>query len=114
MAREREEFLDHLFGTYREVLGDFEPSPSFTARVWQQIEARRNDSGGWVAHLCTWAPRLAAASALATVLMAAYFGSRLDGGEEAVLLDASYVDVLALDSMEEQDGALWMLAENGR
>lgn len=115
MTLERDEFLNHLFGTYRELLGSFEPSAAFNAKVWARIEARKRESLGWASYLISWSPRLAlAAVVLAAVLLfaAPWMGTGADS--QSALLDASYVDVLALESMDDQGGALWVLAENGR
>jgi hypothetical protein len=114
MQQNRETVMDRLFGTYRQLLGDFEPTPTFAARVWRAIEARKLERTSWAAYLISWAPRLACASvAVAAMLIAAQW-TPLGNNVESALLDASYVDVLTLDSLDEQDGALWVLAENGQ
>jgi len=108
---ERNEFLDRLFATYRSLLGDFEPSAAFVAKVWQRIEARRAERGGWASYLVAWAPRLAYGSlALALILIASQWLPINDRREDA-LIESSYVDVLTENSLDEQDGALWALAE---
>lgn len=111
---ERDEFLNRLFAMYRSLLGDFEPSPAFIAKVWQRIEARREEQGGWASYLVAWAPRLAyGALALALILIASQWLPINDRREDA-LIESSYVDVLTENSLDEQDGALWALAEHRR
>ncbi len=114
MQPDREKSLDRLFAAYRELLGDFEPTPTFAARVWLGIEARKLESTSWVAYLIAWSPRLAVASAAVAALLIASQWMPLSDGARATVLDSTYVDILALDSMDEQDGALWTLAENGK
>ena len=119
--RNRDEFLGRLFATYRDLLGDFEPSPSFAAKVWTGIEARKRAvaEGGqeidfWSAWLLAWSPRVAfAALACAALLTAAQW---LPFGQDrgAAVLEASYVDVLVEDTLGEGDDAMWVLAENGK
>ena len=114
MQRESETVMDRLFGAYRQFLGEFEPTPMFVARVWRAIEARKLERTSWAAYLIWWAPRLACASfAIAAILVAAQW-TPLGNDVKSALLDATYVDVLALDSIDEQDGALWIVAENGK
>ncbi len=115
MTLKRDEFLNHLFGTYRDLLGAFEPTPAFNAKVWARIEARKRESLNWASYLIAWSPRLAFAAVLlaAALLVAApWMGTGADS--QSALLDASYVDMLALESMDDQGGALLVLAENGR
>ena len=115
MTSQRDEFLNHLLGTYRELLGSFESTGAFNAKVWARIEARKRESLNWASFLIAWSPRLAfAAMVLAAALLVATPWMGEDAGSQSALLDASYVDVLALESMDDQGGALWVLAENGR
>lgn len=110
----RDDFLDRLFATYRSLVGDFEPSPAFIAMVWQRIEARREEQGGWASYLVAWTPRLLYGSlALALILIASQWLPINDRREDA-LMESSYVDVLTENSLDEQDSALWALAEYRR
>ena len=101
------QFLTHLLSVYRDLLGPFEPSPHFNARLWARIEKRRLRAASGMSYWIAWAPRLAlAAVVLAAALLATTpWLSPQDDGKSA-LLDSSYVDVLA--------GDYWVLAENGR
>lgn len=114
MAMNRDEFLDRLFAMYKELLGEFEPTPAFVAKVWARIDSRRQERASWASYLIAWSPRLAIASFAVAALLVASQWMPLRYESDSALLDSSYVDVLALDSMEEQDEALWVLAENGR
>ena len=114
MPPNRDEFLDRLFELYRELLGEFEPTPAFVAKVWARIDARKQARASWASYLIAWSPRLAIASFALAALLVASEWMPLGNGSDSVLLDSSYVDVLALDSMEGQDEALSVLAENGR
>lgn len=113
MQPNRDAFLDRMFATYRELLGDYEPTPAFTALVWRRIEARKAEGVGWAAYLFAWAPRLAFGSlVLAVLLLLSNWVQPQD--TDSIVLDSTYVDALALDSMDEDDEALWVLAENGQ
>jgi hypothetical protein len=114
MTTNRDEFLDRLFGMYREVLGEFEPTPAFVAKVWAKIDSRRRERASWASYLIAWSPRLAIASFAVAALLVASQWMPIGNESDSALLDSSYVDVLALDSMDEQDEALWVLAENGK
>ena len=114
MTENRDQFLNRLFRMYSDLLGEFEPSPAFVAKVWAGIEARKQEKASWAFYLIAWAPRLAIASVAAAALLTASYWMLPSGSTESALLDSSYVDVLALDSMDGQDGALWVLAENGK
>lgn len=107
MSASDRRFLTHLLSVYRDLLGPFEPSPHFNARLWARIEKRRLRAASGMSYWIAWAPRLAlAAVVLAAALLAATpWLAPQDGGKSA-LLDSSYVDVLA--------GDYWVLAENGR
>ncbi len=115
MSAPDRQFLSHLLSTYKDLLGPLEPSPHFNAGLWARIEESRLSGSSWMSYWIAWAPRLALAAVMvATALLAAApWLSPEDGGQSA-LLDSSYVDVLARDSMDDPDGALWVLAENGR
>ncbi len=114
MQNSRDEFLDHLFAVYRELLGDYEAGPSFIAEVWAKIEARRREQSSWLTYLLKWAPRLAVSAAAIAALLTASLWIQSAWQRDSELLDASYVDVLMLDSIDEQDGAIWMVARNGK
>ena len=114
MIINRDEFLDRLFGMYKELLGEFEPTPAFVAKVWAEIDSRRQARTSWAHYLITWSPRLALASLAVAALLVASQWTTFGTESDSALLDSSYVDVLALDSIDEQDEALWVLAENGR
>jgi hypothetical protein len=83
--------LDALWEEYRDACPDPEPSPGFMPGLWQRIEARR------VANLSVFR-RLAQACVVATlaltVLMGVVLIPRL---EDALVYNATYVDVLAAD-----------------
>ena len=113
MQTNRDEFLNRLFAIYRDLLGEFEPSPAFAARVWSAIDARKRENASWASYLIAWSPRLAFASmALAgLVAFSHWVTAGTDGG--SVVLEASYEDVLIRNAMDQRDGAIWVLAENG-
>lgn len=113
MTTDREDFLRRLLAAYKALLGEFEPSPAFVPGVWRAIEARR-ERGAWRHYLIAWSPRIGLAAVAVAVLLIASQWLPLGNGTESALIDSSYVDVLAMDSMDEEDGALWVLAENGR
>lgn len=110
--RTGDEFLDRMFAAYREALGEFRSSPQFLPLLWARIEARR--PAGWFTHLAAWSPRLALAALAFAALLIASLGLPYGQSNESAVLEASYVDVLTLDSMDEHDRALWQLAENKR
>ncbi len=114
MAANRDQYLNRLFGVYKELLGDFEPSPAFVAEVRAKIDSREQERASWASYLIAWSPRLAIASFAVAALLVASQWMPIGNESDSALLDSSYVDVLALDSMEEQDEALWVLAENGK
>ena len=114
MQADREEFVGRLLATYRSLLGDFEPSPAFVGMVWRTIEARHAEGSGWASYLVAWAPRLAYASAAAAALLIVSQWVSAESGREALVIDSAYVDVLAMNSVDEQDGALWMSVANRR
>ena len=116
----RDEFLGRLFATYRELLGEFEPSPAFSAKVWAAIEARRRlvadrrqEMDFWTACLTALSPRLAFAALAFAALLAATQWLALGDARSAAVLEASYVDVLVQNAIGEPDEAVWVVAENG-
>ncbi|MCY4595720.1 MAG: hypothetical protein OXC19_13105 [Bryobacterales bacterium] len=114
LQTDREEFLSRLFATYKNLLGDFEPTPAFIPMVWRRIEARRNERDSWANYLVAWSPRLAFTSVAAALLLIASLWLPSESDREAALINTTYVDVLTASSMDEQDGALWALAANRR
>ena len=114
MKTKPNEFLDRLFAVYRELMVAFEPGPSFVAEVWAKIRSRREEQTGWAAYLVAWAPRLALSAAAVAALLVGFLWTQVSEREESALLNATYVDTLALDSMDEQDGVVWVVARNGR
>jgi hypothetical protein len=114
MQQEQETILDRIFEIYRELTGDIESSPYFLANIWRGIELRKQENRSWMTYLVAWSPRLAIASAAVALLLIASVWIPFGASNEVVLLDSSYVDVLAQNSMDEQDDALWRLASNVR
>ncbi len=114
MTAKPDELLDRLFAVYREMMGTFDPGPMFVAEVWAKIRSRQQEPNGWAAYLTAWAPRLALSAAAIAALVVGFLWAQVTQREESALLNASYVDTLALDSMDEQDGAVWVVARNGR
>ena len=103
--------LDRLFAAYRDAMPDVEPSPHFLPGIWQQIEAARPS---WIFPLRRFAVRLVAASALAVaILTGSAMLSTPHRAPDAEELGASYVDLLTLASMDEDEGAMWMQAQRG-
>lgn len=109
MSPDQEGLLDRLFAAYRAALSDFEPTPQFLPGIWQKIDAAKPIS--WIVPLRQFAVRLVAASALAAAILT---GSamltvphRVADAEE---LGATYVDVLTVASMDEDEGVLWQQA----
>ena len=111
MEAERKEFLDRLFATYKELLGDFDPSPAFVAKCWERIEARKRES--WAHHLIAWSPRLALASVAVAALLVAVQWIPIGSDSGSTVPGSSYVDMLLMDSLEDQEGPLLIRADNG-
>jgi hypothetical protein len=111
MSPEQEGRLERLFAAYRAALSDIEPSPQFLPGIWQKIDAARPVS--WVFPLQQFAIRLVAASALAAAILT---GSAMlttpRRAPDAEELGATYVDVLTVASMDEDEGLLWQQAVN--
>ena len=103
--------LDRLLAAYRDSFPEIEASPGFLSSVWQKIEERRSSS--FLSQLERWAPRLAAFSATAALLLAALLPWTAASSPDD-LLESSYLDVLTVDSLEEQDQTFWALAGKGR
>ena len=110
MKENLERQLDELFAASRRAFSDFEPSADFLAQVWRRIEERRQPS--WLQVVLSWSPKLAAAAAIAAVVLglSTYVEEQRKVSEE--LLDRTYVDALTVDSLDEDDSAMWTLAGN--
>lgn len=108
MRQQDEGKLDRLFAAYRDATPEIEPSPEFLASVWRKIEEQRPSS--WLNALGFWSPRVAALGVLAAGALA--FSTWLDqtNHREAAVLESSYVEKLTVDSLDEHDQALWVLA----
>jgi hypothetical protein len=108
MQRHNERELDQLFAAYRDAIPDLEPSPEFGANVWRKIEESRPSI--WTAVLGLWAPRVAAAGALAAALLTASVWIPQQRERHEAVLNQSYIEALTVDSLDEHDGALWIMA----
>lgn len=100
--------LDRLFAAYRRATSEVEASRNFLPELWARIDAQRTPE--WLSPLKLWATRLTAASAAAAALMVASSLLPTNAEQPIDVLDASYEEVLTVDSMDEHDGALWILA----
>ena len=102
--------LDELFAAARRAFPEIEPSPEFLAQVWRRIEERGQPS--WLQLIPGWSAKLAVASAVAAFVLSfsAYLERQQRISED--LLDRSYVDALTVDSLDEDDSAMWTLAGN--
>ena len=104
--------LDCLLAAYRQAIPDVEPSANFLPAVWQQIETRQSS---WIFPLRHFAVRLVAASALAVAILTGSAMLRTpQRTPDAEELGASYVDLLTLASMDEDEGVMWRQAERSR
>ena len=108
MQAEREQELDRLFAKYRAAMPELEASPEFVANVWRRIEEARPSI--WTSMLQHWAPRFAALGAAAAVLLTVSTWIPQQQQRRESVLDRSYLEALTVDSLDEHDGALWMLA----
>jgi hypothetical protein len=107
--------LGRLFAAYREACPDLEGSANFVPRVWEAIERSRPAS--WIFPLRLWARRLVMSATLATGLLIGYLAVWQRPAvttPTADVLEASYLDVLTAESLDEQDAEFWRLAENQR
>ena len=106
--------LGRLFAAYREACPDLEGSANFVPHVWEAIDRSRPAS--WVFPLRVWARRLVMSATLATSLLIGYLAvwQRPAVPPTADVLEASYLDVLTAESLDEQDAEFWRLAENNR
>jgi hypothetical protein len=111
MSPAQEGWLDGLFAAYRAALSDVEPTPQFLPGIWQRIDAAKPVS--WIFPLQQFAVRLVAASALAAAILT---GSAMltspHRAPDAEELGATYVDVLTVASMDEDENLLWQQAVN--
>jgi hypothetical protein len=111
MSPTQEGRLDRLFAAYRAVLSDVEPTPQFLPGIWQRIDAAK--PVGWLFPLQQFAVRLVAASALAAaILTASAMLTSPHRPPDAEDLGATYVDVLTVASMDEDESVLWQQAVN--
>lgn len=108
MKENLERQLDELFTASRRAFPDFEPSADFLAQVWRRIEEQRQP--GWLQLILAWSPKVAVAAAVAAILLS--FSAHVDKQRQVSeeLLDRSYVDALTVDSLDEDDSAMWTLA----
>lgn len=102
-----EQELELVFARARRAYPDPEPSVSFMPRLWSKIEDAR-PLDGWLDWVRSWAPRLAAAGALAAGLLIGAVWTQ--PSRDSVALEAGYVDHLTEQSLDEHDVALWMSA----
>lgn len=108
MQRNAEQELDQLFAKYRAAIPEIEPSPEFLANVWNKIEENR--SSGWLSILQQWSPRIALAGGLAAALLTASVWIPAQQERQEAVLDQTYIEALTVDSLDEHDGALWIMA----
>ena len=108
MQANREQELDRLFAEYRAAMPELEPSPDFTAKVWRRIEEARPSL--WTSMLQLWAPRIAAVGALAAAVLTVSMWIPEQRERHEAVLNRSYLEALTVDSLDEHDGALWIMA----
>lgn len=108
MQRNSEQELDRLFANYRSAIPELEPAPEFLASVWRRIEVHRSSS--WLTILRPWAPRVAVAGALAAALLTASVWIPARQQRQEAVLDHGYLEALTVDSLDEHDSALWIMA----
>lgn len=108
MNRNTEQELDKLFAASRNAFPEMEASPNFLPEVWAKIEQRR--APGWLTLIGNWAPRLALASSLAAAVLTTTAAIHHHNARDMEVLESSYFDALTVSSLDEQDGAQWILA----
>lgn len=108
-----ERILNRLFGIEAESVVEFKASPAFIPRVWAGIDAHKSARSSWAYYLVDWSPRLAAATMVLTALVALSHWMTMEPDSGSVALDSSYEDVLIRNAMDQSDGAIFVLAENG-
>lgn len=100
--------LDRLFERYRASIPEIDGSPRFLQGVWQRIEAERRLS--WLTSVRSWSPRVAAAAGLAAAVLTAAVWFPEQARREREVLGQSYLETLTVESLDEQDAALWTIA----
>ncbi len=108
MNRKTEQELDKLFETSRTAFPELEASPNFLPEVWAKIEERR--APGWLTLVGNWSPRLALAASVAAAVLTTTAAINHQKARDIQLLESSYIDALTVSSLDEQDGAQWILA----
>jgi len=108
MSRKTEQDLDKLFAASRSAFPELEASPNFLPEVWAKIEERR--APGWLTLVSNWSPRLALAASLAAAVLTTTAAINHQKARNIQLLESSYIDALAVSSLDEQDGSQWILA----
>lgn len=108
MNANTEQELDNLFAASRNAFPEMEASANFLPEVWMKIEQRR--APGWLALISNWSPRLALAGSLAAAALTVTAAINQQQSRSMALLESSYVDALTVDSLDQQDGAQWILA----
>lgn len=83
--------LSRLFAQYREALPDPEPSPDFTPRLWQKIEARQSTN-----RQVKWLARGFVTAAAAVSLLIGVFLA-LPQNHVSPFYTATYLEILAAD-----------------
>jgi hypothetical protein len=91
-----EEALDALFTQYRAACPDPEPSPDFSPRLWQKIEARQN----WRVSLKRLSQALVTAAAALCLLMALFL--YIPRHRTSAYYNATYLDVLASNDQKTE------------
>ena len=113
MAEQREQELDQLFAAAQRAFpAEIEPSPEFLSGVWARIEAARPTN--WLALVERWSPRVAIAGLAAAALMTSALWLPSSARRQATVLDKSYIETLTVDSLDEHDGAMWLLAGDAK
>jgi hypothetical protein len=108
MNRKTEQELDKLFEAARTAFPELDPSPNFLPEIWAKIEQRRAPS--WLTLVGNWSPRLALAASLAAAVLTTTAAINHQKVRDIQLLESSYIDALTVSSLDEQDGAQWILA----
>ena len=108
MNRNTEQELDQLFAASRNAFPELEASPNFLPELWAKIEERR--APGWLTLISNWAPRVALAASIAAAALTTTAAINHQKTRDIQLLESNYIDVLTVSSLDEQDGAQWILA----
>ncbi|MBI1356285.1 MAG: hypothetical protein GC160_18240 [Acidobacteria bacterium] len=113
MAEQREQELDQLFRAAQDAFPEeLDPSPEFLAGVWARIEASRPTD--WLAVIERWSPRIAVAGVAAAAIMSSALWFPNHAAQHAAVVDKSYIEALTVDSLDEHDGAMWILAGSAK